>query len=172
MPSATWDAGVADFGYHYDMVGFKDIDRLVDQIARRFEPERISLFGSYATGTPTADSDIDLFIVMSHRGASYRAASRVRLSLDVNFPVDLIVRSPAEFKRRLAMNDFFLLDIVENGLVLHDANDSGVGREGRRRLRRRMPTMTPIPFRVIRRIRYGSDLHEGRAQKNSGTWTG
>jgi predicted nucleotidyltransferase len=37
--------------------------RIVEQIKEGYEPERIILYGSYACGRPTRDSDIDLFIV-------------------------------------------------------------------------------------------------------------
>jgi predicted nucleotidyltransferase len=39
-------------------VAIPDIQKLADQIVERFKPCRVILFGSYATGTPTADSDV------------------------------------------------------------------------------------------------------------------
>ena len=118
------------------------IEHLADEIARRFHPRRIVLFGSYATGTATEDSDVDLLIVMPHRGPDYETASRIRLVLDVPFPMDILVRSPVEVRRRLAMNDFFLSDIIQQGLVLHDCDNPGMGEQGRRRLRRRLHSAT------------------------------
>ena len=41
---------------------------LVDRIAARFKPQKIILFGSYARGDFTRDSDVDLLIVMETRG--------------------------------------------------------------------------------------------------------
>jgi hypothetical protein len=58
--------------------------------------------------------------------------------MDVDFPMDVVVCSPTRMRRRLAMGDMFLRDIVEDGLVLHDSNDGRVGEQGRRRLRRRL----------------------------------
>ncbi len=40
-------------------VAIPDIQKLADQIVERFRPCRVILFGSYATGMPTADSDVD-----------------------------------------------------------------------------------------------------------------
>jgi predicted nucleotidyltransferase len=37
---------------------------MTNSIVREFSPERIVLFGSYAYGTPTDDSDVELLIVM------------------------------------------------------------------------------------------------------------
>ena len=40
------------------------IDKMVRRIVKKFKPEKIILFGSYARGTPTRDSDVDLLIIM------------------------------------------------------------------------------------------------------------
>ena len=37
------------------------------QVAERFHPEKIILFGSYAYGTPHVDSDVDILVVMPAR---------------------------------------------------------------------------------------------------------
>jgi predicted nucleotidyltransferase len=120
------------------MVSAGAIGSLADQIVRRFAPAKIILFGSYAAGSANEDSDVDLLVVMPHGGPSFRAASRIRWAIDSNFPLDVLVRSPNELRRRLAMRDLFLLDILEQGIVLHDGNDLRVGQQGRRRLRRRL----------------------------------
>jgi predicted nucleotidyltransferase len=46
-------------------VAIPDIQELADQIVERYKPCRVILFGSYATGLPTADSDVDLLVVMA-----------------------------------------------------------------------------------------------------------
>ena len=48
------------------MVEQRNILTFVRQLAEKFEPERVVLFGSYAGGTPTDDSDVDLLVVMHH----------------------------------------------------------------------------------------------------------
>jgi hypothetical protein len=48
-------------------------------------------------------------------------AIRVRLACDATFPLDLIVRTPENLSKRLAWDDWFLRDIVEQGIVLHQA---------------------------------------------------
>ena len=37
---------------------------LTTQIAEKFKPEKIVLFGSQAYGTPHADSDVDILVIM------------------------------------------------------------------------------------------------------------
>jgi predicted nucleotidyltransferase len=114
------------------------ITQLVQTVARRFDPERIILFGSYAYGNPTEDSDVDLLIVMSHRGPGYRVATKIRLGLDVKFPMDLLVRSAAELRKGVSQRDWFSIEVLEKGIVLHDRANPAVGAKGRRRLRRRL----------------------------------
>lgn len=104
------------------MIAAADIERYADAIAGRFTPRRVILFGSYAYGTPTPDSDVDLLVVMPYRGPSQDVVTRIRQAVPAHFPLDLIVRSPAEIRRRIAGNDFFLAEIMNKGLVLYDTN--------------------------------------------------
>jgi uncharacterized protein len=109
------------------MVSRGEIRAFVEQVVRRFRPARVILFGSYAYGKPTADSDVDLMVVMPHRGPSARAASRIRLACPRDFPMDLIVRSPAEVRRRIANGDAFMREVTSKGVVLHEAEHARVG---------------------------------------------
>ena len=105
------------------MVGMKQIRQLSRRIAHEFKPRRIVLFGSYAAGTPTADSDVDLLVVLPHEGRSVEKSVEMRLKLRPAFPLDLLVRTPETVRRRIAMGDTFLRDIMENGKVLYEADD-------------------------------------------------
>ncbi len=103
------------------MVSRHAIKRFAAEVARRFQPEKIILFGSYAYGKPTPDSDVDLLVVMPCKRRPLDQALAIRLAIKAGFPLDLIVRTPAEVRRRLAGGDFFLREITEKGTVLHDA---------------------------------------------------
>jgi predicted nucleotidyltransferase len=124
------------------MIAARDIEAVVDQIARTAKPERIILFGSYAYGTPNDDSDVDLMVIKRYRGDSSQAALRIRCDINASIPKDILVRSPAEIERRLRIEDFFIMDVVEKGLVLHERNNRRMGEQGRNRLRRRLHSAT------------------------------
>src|ERR1043165_2412182 len=47
-------------------VGVSQIKAYCRTLAREFHPRKIILFGSYAYGTPTKDSDVDLLVIMPH----------------------------------------------------------------------------------------------------------
>jgi predicted nucleotidyltransferase len=133
------------------MVDSKQIQDLVGSIAREFNPQRIILFGSYANGAPTPDSDVDLLVVMPHAGASYRTAAKISARVGHRFATDLIVRSPQLLRQRLELGDQFLREIIENGIVLHEASDKRVGHQGRRRLQQRLAALAGAQDAELRR---------------------
>ena len=105
------------------MVERKDIDRLGSEIRKRFHPRRVILFGSYAKGSATEDSDVDIFVEMEHAGREVDAAVDIRMQTRPRFPVDLLVRSPKKVDERLRMGDTFVRDILDNGATLYEAAD-------------------------------------------------
>ena len=96
------------------------IRRYARQIAERFRPEKIVLFGSFAYGTPRVDSDVDLLVVMPSANTVSQAV-RIRLALRAPFPMDLLVRTPDNLQRELEQCNWFLREIVEKGKVLEFA---------------------------------------------------
>jgi len=98
----------------------EDVWEFVGRLVRTFDPERVILFGSRAWGTPTPDSDVDLLVVMEFEGRPVDMAVRIGAECDDRFPMDLIVRRPAEVQRRIAMGDPFFKQVLRDGLVLHE----------------------------------------------------
>ncbi len=112
------------------------IRRFARQVADRFSPEKIILFGSHAYGTPHADSDVDILVVMPARN-ELDQAMRLRLAVDYHFPLDLLVRTPKNLAWRLSEGDSFLKEVVAKGKVLYEKDDSRVDAKSRGRLSRR-----------------------------------
>lgn len=104
------------------MVSMREITKFSRLIAREYHPERIVLFGSYAHGTPTQDSDVDLLIVMPFEGKAVEKSVEMRLSFRPRFPVDILVRTPEKVQQRLAIGDAFIRDILRTGRVLYEAD--------------------------------------------------
>jgi len=105
------------------MIRMSQIEDLCARIAREFRPQRVVLFGSYAGGRPTRDSDVDLLVVLPFRGRPARKAAEIRTRVRCRFPLDLLVRTPAQVRRRLAQNDSFLTDLLGKGWVLYEKAD-------------------------------------------------
>ena len=89
-------------------------------IIRKFNPEKIILFGSYASGNPVPESDVDLFIIMHSNKPSWEKSIEVSLALRHTFPIDIIVKTPDEIDNRLNAGDFFIKDIFKKGRVLYE----------------------------------------------------
>jgi predicted nucleotidyltransferase len=104
------------------MVTRRQIREYAQEIARQFRPRRIILFGSYAYGKATRDSDVDLLVIMPHRGRGVEKAIEIRRKTDAPFPMDLLVRSPQKIRQRLAWGDCFIQEILEKGKVLYEAH--------------------------------------------------
>jgi predicted nucleotidyltransferase len=133
-PSKT--AAIGERLYWGADVPMRVIRRFARDVAERFRPERIILFGSHAYGTPHADSDVDLLVVMPAHN-KHSQAVRIRWAVPAPFPMDLLVRTPQELRRRLEEGDTFLTQIVSEGKVLYEGGDARLGAQGRGRLPRR-----------------------------------
>jgi predicted nucleotidyltransferase len=125
------------YRYRSPHIPLSAIRRLVRQIAERFHPDKIILFGSYAYGQPHAESDVDLLVIMPTRNAIDQAI-RIDLAFARPFSVDIHVRTPFQIKQGLREDDcdWFLREVMEKGKVLYEAPDSAMGEQSRRRQQR------------------------------------
>jgi uncharacterized protein len=96
------------------------IHAAAQQIAERFQPEKIVLFGSYAHGHPRPDSDVDLLVIMDTPLKETEQAIRICRAIDYHFGLDVIVRTPVMLARRLALGDLFLREAISTGQVLYE----------------------------------------------------
>jgi predicted nucleotidyltransferase len=104
------------------MVAINKIDEFGRRIGREFGAEKVVLFGSYARGTVTEDSDVDLLVVVRFEGRSVDKSVEIRMKLRPAFAVDLLVRTPENVRERLAMGDGFMREILGQGKVLYEAD--------------------------------------------------
>lgn len=99
------------------------VQYIVDKIVREIQPQKIILFGSYARGDFSGDSDLDLFILVGNNEESSRL---IRRKIDAllwgrRFPIDLIVRNENEIERNYkAKNPFYIHHIFKEGKVLYE----------------------------------------------------
>jgi predicted nucleotidyltransferase len=104
------------------MIEWAAIERYCDVIAREFKPRRIVVFGSYAYGRPTVDSDVDVMVVMPFsKKCRTRPSLAIRRRIAAGFPVDILVREPSEIARRLRSGDSFVTDVMTRGKVMYEA---------------------------------------------------
>ena len=109
------------------MIKRSQIQKFCDAVAREFHPKKIVLFGSYAYGKPTKDSDVDLLVVMPFDRKKGRKSLEIRQRIPADFPLDLLVRTPKFIAQRLAWGDCFTQEIFAKGKVMYEAADARLG---------------------------------------------
>ena len=102
------------------MITLEEIKTFTSRIAEEFHPDRIILFGSYAYGSPSPDSDVDILVILPFEGKSWRMASLIRKRVHPPFPADILARTPAQVQDRMQRGDCFLREITERGEVLYE----------------------------------------------------
>jgi predicted nucleotidyltransferase len=105
------------------------------RIAKRFHPDKIIPFGSYAYGQPHNESDVDLMVIMPLRNALDQAI-RIDLAFERPYALDLHVRTPYQIRQDLKDlddRDWFLYEVMTKGKVLYEAPHGSFGEQGRRR---------------------------------------
>ncbi|MBX3379859.1 MAG: nucleotidyltransferase domain-containing protein [Phycisphaeraceae bacterium] len=75
-----------------------EIQAIADTIVRKFNPEKIVLFGSHAAGTAGPDSDVDILVVLPFEGPPYQTAAQIRIALPLTVSFDIIARTPAQIE--------------------------------------------------------------------------
>jgi len=100
------------------------LQAMVHRLVTGLHPYKIILFGSYGYGIPTADSDVDLLVILdSHARPVDRYLRVSRLLRPRPFPLDLLVKTPKEIAQALERNDPFMREIVAQGRVLYERVD-------------------------------------------------
>ena len=97
------------------------LKKISERLKKNYNAEKVILFGSYARGEETEDSDVDLLVISPQKERFFeRIASTKRLIRDLRngLPVAPIVLTPEEAKKRKNICDQFIMDIFENGISL------------------------------------------------------
>lgn len=97
------------------------IAEMVRRIVEKFDPEKIILFGSFASGTADADSDVDLLVVMHVTTSKRKQAAQIDMALaDVGLPKDVIVVTPEEVRKYSDVVGSIIYPALREGKVLYE----------------------------------------------------
>ena len=111
-------------------IDIPELEKIVRQIVEKFHPQKIILFGSRAYGKADKDSDFDLMIIMETKERVVQTAAKISASIDHPFPLDILVYTPSEVKKRLEWGDGLLYDAIKKGIVLYEESaDQRVGEQ-------------------------------------------
>jgi len=134
MSADHWPAGSTPLVAGVQPPGFTPVtEEVLAEIVRRIatgqHPEKIVLFGSYAYGRPSDDSDVDLLVILETQARPvdrYLAVSRLLRPRPC--PLDILVRTPEEIRQGVEQGSAFIREIITQGRVLHERS----GCRGRR----------------------------------------
>jgi len=97
------------------------LQRLLAKLLQNLTPEKVVVFGSYADGTATAQSDIDLLVIWdSNLARDQRQEAISRALRPRKTPIDVLAYTPAEVKQCLSRPHSFVQQILETGKVLYE----------------------------------------------------
>ena len=103
----------------------RDLEKLLSKLIPGYAPRRVFLFGSHAYGEPDQHSDLDLLIVKETNKTPFQRRVEVgRIVQDKSrrTPIQPLVITPEELEERIQGGDPFLMEIVEKGEVVYDAD--------------------------------------------------
>ena len=96
-----------------------ELKNLAAKIKKITPASKIYLFGSYAYGTPTDDSDIDLCILTDENRRKLEILREIRSNIgDINYSLDILVYNTDEFNERV--NNRFIMEskIYKDGVEI------------------------------------------------------
>ena len=85
------------------MAALNEIRKFGQQIGEQFNAQRVILFGSYAYGNVTDDSDVDLLVIGNFEGKPVDKSVEIRMKLRPHFPVDILIKTPEKVRQRIEM---------------------------------------------------------------------
>lgn len=103
------------------MIGTDKISDIVKKIVIGYNPDKIILFGSYATGNPNEDSDLDLFVIKETDLPRPQRTVQVRKMIYGSMvPIDLIVYTPKEIDESKNNRFSFVYEVLNSGKILYE----------------------------------------------------
>ncbi len=103
------------------MIEKDKILEIVNKITSGYNPDKIILFGSYATGNPNENSDLDLFVIKETNLPRPQRTVHVRKMLYGSMiPIDLIVYTPKEIEESKENRFSFVYEVLNNGKILYE----------------------------------------------------
>ena len=110
------------------MIASTELRSIVDRIAGRFDPEKIILFGSYARGVATAQSDVDILVVAQTdlpQRDRFRAIRR--LLADFAVALDVYLKTPEEYERWRCVVNHVVYFADKYGKVVYERGSARSG---------------------------------------------
>ena len=101
------------------MINIEEVKSQIVKALMPLEPEKIILFGSFAYGNPTEDSDLDICIIEKEYDNKWKEKKKIRDLLDkIKMPIDILNPKLDEYNFYKNECGSVYKDIEEKGLTL------------------------------------------------------
>jgi predicted nucleotidyltransferase len=103
------------------MIEQDKITEIINKIARYYDPDKIILFGSFATGNANENSDLDLLVIKDTDLPRPQRTVEVRKLLHgAMVPIDIIVYTPREINKSKKKKFSFVHEVLNNGKTIYE----------------------------------------------------
>jgi uncharacterized protein len=105
------------------MITQSQLKEIIRRIAQSCDPERILLFGSYASGHPNQNSDVDLLVIVRNSKLPiYKRGRAIRKQLwgITDVPKDILVYTQQEIEGWKMVEEAFITSAIKTGKVLYE----------------------------------------------------
>ncbi len=104
-----------------ELVSRETINNIAKEIANRFNPEKIVLFGSYASNRENPDSDVDFLIVMESDLPHYQRSVPLQLMFrPMPCAVDFLIFTPEEVNNWNGIPNHIITEALKNGKIIYE----------------------------------------------------
>lgn len=97
----------------------KEVRKIIRQVVRDYNPEKVILFGSFAAGRPRKNSDVDLVVIKKTKERFTSRLFRVVRSIKSSLGTDILVYTPKEWQDALEEENYFIKEIAEKGKLVY-----------------------------------------------------
>ena len=97
----------------------ENLERIVLDLKEKYNPNKVILFGSYASGKIKNFSDLDLLIIKDTKSKFFDRLREVTKICNYDIGVDFLVYTPEEYEDQLNNNLFFKEEVVSKGKVIY-----------------------------------------------------
>jgi uncharacterized protein len=114
--------------------------RKIIKALKRYDPERVILFGSAARGAADAQSDIDILVVKETTDRFLDRLAHVYDLVEPDFALDALVYTPGEWAEMRARRNPFVERVLKEGVTIYERpkrRSGTLARPGRVRSARR-----------------------------------
>lgn len=99
------------------------IEDIKEKIIKSYSPDEIILFGSYAYGMPSEDSDLDLLIISDKEKELPRRKRGLKLLSELkkyHFSKDILIYTSDEIEEWKNVKQAFITEVLDKGIKIYE----------------------------------------------------